>query len=181
MNWQWRMKILFVPSNRRRLPIERVERPSLGGSQGLRPPFQYPLKWRLRASSPFVTRAEFIRVSCKFYVEARTWRQKVRIPRIEIACFIFFFFFSPSSLLFSRGWRRSVIRVSLHTSIHRIDATDNLRNEKGFEMKVTRALQRNRFLRTRENYNVSVKINGGISRGQSRKGNFVEFSSHILR
>lgn len=34
-------------------------------------------------------------------------------------------------------------------------------------MKVTRALQRNRFLRIRENYNVSVKINGGISRGQS--------------
>lgn len=95
MNWQWRMKILFVPSNRRRLPIERVERPSLGGSQGLRPPFQYPLKWRLRARSPFVTRAEFIRVSCKFYVEARTWRQKVRIPRIEIACFIFFPLLSP--------------------------------------------------------------------------------------
>lgn len=102
MNWQWRMKILFVPSNRRRLPIERVERPSLGGSQGLRQPFQYPLKWRLRASSPFVTRAEFIRVSCKFYVEARTWRQKVRIPRIEIACFIFFFFLSLLSPFLSR-------------------------------------------------------------------------------
>lgn len=35
-------------------------------------------------------------------------------------------------------------------------------------MKVTSALQRNRFLRIVGNYNVSVKINGSIYRGDNR-------------
>lgn len=51
------------------------------------------------------------------------------------------------------------------------DASDRCNRQfderKGIEMKVTSALQRNRFLRIVGNYNVSMKINGGISRGQS--------------
>lgn len=106
INWQWRLNFFC--------PVESTvanwtsRKAIVRRKQGLRPPFQYPLKWRLRAHSPLVTRAEFIRVSCKLYVEPRTWREKVRIPRIEIARFIFLF-----SLSFSRGWR-SLIRVSLH-------------------------------------------------------------------
>lgn len=51
-----------------------------------------------------------------------------------------------------------------------VDASDRCNRQfeerKGIEMKATRALQRNRFLRIVGNYNVSVKIN--VYRGDNR-------------
>lgn len=82
-----------------------------------------------------------------------------------LSSFFLFFFFLLFPFLFSRV----AVCDSCVTPYH--DASDRCNRQfderKGIEMKVTSALQRNRFLRIVGNYNVSMKINGGISRGQS--------------
>lgn len=86
--------------------------------------------------------------------------------KLPVLSFFFLFFFF---LLFPFLFSRVAVCDSCVTPYH--DASDRCNRQfderKGIEMKVTSALQRNRFLRIVGNYNVPMKINGGISRGQS--------------
>lgn len=106
--------------------------------QGLRQPFQYQLKWQLRSALAFgYTRRVYSRV---VQTLCRTSHLKAKGTNstdwncpfyLLFSFFSFFYFF----LSFSRGWR-SVIRVSLHITMHRIDATDNLTNEKASKWRL---------------------------------------------
>ena len=112
INWQWLDEFFFsfflfsLPSNRR-LPIERVEGPSLGGSRAYGNRFQYQLKWRLRCALAFgYTRRVYSRV---VQTLCRTSHLKAKgTNSTDWNCpvlFSLFFFSSYLFLSFSRGWR----------------------------------------------------------------------------